>query len=237
MKRVFLAIAILFCCVYSYAQDTTNSEKKCEKHCKNHYKQSPHHFTMTIGYGFMLSDKHDTEVFTNFKRSDHARHMRHGINYELDYDYNFHNNFAFGLVFSMYNAFDSYYKDKTHEETFSDDRYMFYVGPSFLAHTNLIDQKWYLYARATFGFMNFRNAVRTLEGTASTSYTLNKSTFGYGLDLGAEYVINRYLSLDGQLHFMGGNVSKVSENDTKIELSDSENLSRLGIALGMKIKL
>ncbi|MDO5760907.1 MAG: outer membrane beta-barrel protein, partial [Bacteroidota bacterium] len=186
---------------------------------------------------FTLSDKHDLETFSNYKRSDHTRHMRHGISYELDYDYNFHKNFAFGIVFSMYNAFDSYYKDATHEETLSDDKYIFYIGPSFLAHTNLIDHKWYLYGRATIGYMNFRNAVRTLKGSSSVSDTYKRGTFGYGLELGAEYVCNRYLSLNGQINFMGGSIDKVKGNETEIDLSETENLTRLGLALGVKIKL
>ena len=124
MKKIFLIITLLIC-AYSYAQDTINKDKKCIKICNGFYKNNPHHFTMTIGYDYMLSDKHDLNVFSLYKRSDHARHMRYGINYELNYNYNFHKNFALGFVASMYNAFDSFYKDESKEETFSDDRYIF----------------------------------------------------------------------------------------------------------------
>ncbi len=245
MKKTLLIIALFLASGLTYAQENQTSEKKCEKHCGKMFKHNSHHFTMTIGYGYMLNDSDNKDVFSLYNRSDHARHMHHGINYEFDYDYNFHKNFTFGFVASMYNAFDSYYKDAAHTETFSDDRYIFYVGPSFLAHTDVIKDKWYFYARATVGFMNFRDAMRTeipvtsTAGTTmtSTSLTYKRATLGYGLEIGADYYLSKYVSLIGQIHFMGGSIDKVSEADSKIDLKESENLSRLGISAGVKIKL
>lgn len=246
MKKTLLVIALFLATTLVYAQENKETEKKCEKHCGQCFKHTPHHFTMTIGYGYMLSDSQNKDVFTLYQKDHHARHMHHGINYEFDYDYNFHKNMAFGFVASMYNAFDSFYKDANHDETFSDDRYIFYVGPSFLAHTDVIKEKWSLYARATFGFMNFRNAMRTqvpvtsatgATTMTSTSFTYKRATFGYGLEIGAEYILSRYISLDGQIHFMGGSIKKVSDSENKTELNEREDLSRLGIALGVKIKL
>ncbi len=246
MKKILLIIALFLVNGLIYAQENKEAEKKCEKHCCQSFRHNPHHFTTTIGYGYMLSDSQNKDVFTLYKKEHHARHMHHGMNFELDYDYNFHSNLAFGFVASMYNAFDSFYKDANHDETFSDDRYLFYVGPSFLAHTNVIKDKWSLYARATVGFMNFRNAMRTEVPTTSatgatamtsTSFTYKRATLGYGLELGAEYIINKYISLDGQIHFIGGSIKKVSDSENKTELNKREDLSRLGISAGVKIKL
>ncbi|MBR1768881.1 MAG: hypothetical protein IJ748_00290 [Bacteroidales bacterium] len=246
MKKIFFVLALISLCAGLQAQENQKEEKKCVSDCCTAYKQSLHHFTLNIGYGFMLSDSHDTDVFEHYLRSDHARHMRHGINYEFDYDYNFHKNFSLGFVASMYNAFDSFYYEQDSEETFSDDRYVFYVGPSFLAHTNLVDNKWIFYGRATIGFANFRNATRTqvlamnqlgVMAPTSTSFTYKRATLGYGLEIGSEYILSKYLSLNAQLSFMGGSISKVKEGDDKTELSENESLSRLGISAGVKIKL
>ncbi|MBQ9312548.1 MAG: outer membrane beta-barrel protein [Bacteroidales bacterium] len=195
--------------------------------------QNQHHFSMSIGYGYMLSDIENTTPFANYANESHQRRMHNGINYELDYDWGFHQNFSLGAVFSMYNAFDSYYPNSSANETRSDDIYIFYVGPSFLAHTDWIKEHWNLYARATVGYMNFRNAMR---GTANL--TFKRPTFGYGIEAGCEYLLSKYFSLVGQVSYMGGSVSKVKDGaDNKYELGDSENISRLNISLGVKVKL
>lgn len=243
MKKTCLLIALFLLGGLSLMAQQDNREKQhCDNKCAKSCKTNPHDFTATIGYGFMFGDSHDKDVFVNYRRDDHARHMRHGINYEFDYDYNFHKNFAFGAVFSMYNTFDSYYPTTTAVETASDDKYLFYVGPSFLAHLDQIADKWTFYARATVGLMNFRNAVRAplivdADGTTDPSGTFKRMAFGYGLELGADYSLGKYVSLIGQVTYKGASIEKVKNGDEKFELSDNENLSHLTVSVGAKIKL
>lgn len=244
MKKILIAMATLMLFANVYAQESSQCVK--DSNCcsrvggiEKQWKVSPHHFTMSLGYGFSLSSEHDA-LFTNYNAEDsHNKKMRHGINYELDYDYNFHQNMAFGVFFSMYNSFDSYYANSTIESSCSDDRWLFYVGPSFMAHTDMLDNHWSLFARATVGLMNFRNSQRALNaaGTDVSSTTYKRYTLGYGLMAGADYYINKYLSVEGSLGWLSGQISKMKDNDNTYELNDNEKLGRLNINIGIKVKL
>ncbi len=244
MKKILIAVATLVFFVNVNAQDNNQCAKDsncCSKvdGIENGWKQSPHHFTMSLGYGFSLSSKHDA-LFTNYNTNDsHKKKMRHGINYEFDYDYNFHHNMAIGAIFSMYNSYDSYYANSTIESSSSDDRWLFYVGPSFMAHTNMLDDHFSLFARATVGLMNFRNSQRALNAAATSvnSTTYKRYTFGYGVMAGADYYINKYLSVEGSVGYLSGQISKVKDNDTSYELDEDEKLGRLNINIGIKVKL
>lgn len=235
MKKIFLIISLCLATTGLFAQNTEETHK-CNHNngtCCQAYKASRHHFTMTLGYGYLFGDTENTDLFINYANESHQRRMHNGINFELDYDYNFHKNFAAGVVFSMYNSFDSYYPSSTATETYSDDKYLFYVGPSFLAHTDLMKDKWTVYGRATVGFMNFRNAIRNVG-----AITYKRGTFGYGIEAGCDYLVNKYFSVIGQVSYMGGSISKVKNGaDQEFELNETEDLSRLNVSVGVKIKL
>ncbi|MBO6118401.1 MAG: hypothetical protein J6P44_07665 [Bacteroidales bacterium] len=253
MKKFIVALAVLVCALNVTAQQNnqTNQCNKEDKSCCNSEKQcckntSPHHFTMSLGYGLSLSGDHDA-LLQNYNSDDsHNSKMKHGIDYRFDYDFKFHKNFAAGLVFNMYNSFDSYYAGDKDLGTSSDDRWLFYVGPSFTAYTDMINQHWTLFAKATAGYLNFRNAERALvnavtqSGTTAlqiVSTTYKRATFGYGLSIGASYFINNYFSIDCSLGYLGGSVSKFKAADETFDLVDNENLSRININVGIKIKL
>lgn len=246
MKKLLVALATVVCAFTINAQESntmvskTDTNTSCQNKTSNCcFKQSPHHFTMSLGYGFCLSDKHDV-ILANYNASEtHRSSMRHGVDYRFDYDYNFHNNFAAGLVFNMYNSFDSYYAGDEEIGTNSDDRWLFYVGPSFTAHTNMVKDHYIFFAKATVGYLNFRNAQRSLsaDGSQILSTTYSRGTFGYGLSAGVSYYINKYISLDCSLGYMGGEVSKLKTAQETFDLEENENLSRLNINVGVKIKL
>ena len=252
MKKFLVALATVVCAVTLNAQQD-NQTQTCNKKDKTCFKeeelcckdQTLHHFTMSLGYGFSLSNEHDA-TFVNYNASEsHNSSMRHSIDYRFDYDFNFHKNMSFGAVFNMCNAFDSYYAGDKTVGSSSDDRWLFYVGPSFAAHTDLIKEHWTFFAKATAGFLNFRNAQRELISTMGPtgeteqikSTTFKRYTLGYGINLGASYSLNRYLSVDGFIGYTGGNVSKLKTADATIDLDDNENLSRLSLNVGIKIKL
>ncbi len=253
MKKFLVAIASVVCVFSLNAQK--DNQPKCDNDTKKTccikqktccQQKSYHHFTMSLGYGFSLSDKHDA-TFVNYNASTtHNSTMRHGVDLKLDYDYNFHKNMAWGVVFNMYNAFDSYYAGDKNIGTSSDDRWLFYVGPSYMAHTNMIKGHWSFFAKATLGFLNFRNAQRSLVSAPNQmgiltdqiiSTTYKRFTLGYGISLGASYYLNKYFSIDGSIGYLGGSVSKVKSADNTIDLNDNENLSRLNLNVGVKIKL
>jgi len=246
MKKLLVALATVVCAFTINAQESNMmvSNGDTNTSCKNKtsnccLKQSPHHFTMSLGYGFCLSDKHDV-LLKNYNASNsHNSTMRHGVDYRFDYDYNFHNNFTVGFVLNMYNSFDSYYAGRKDLGTNSDDRWLFYIGPSFTARTNIIKEHYTLFAKATVGYMNFRNAQRSLanDGSQINSTTYSRATVGYGLSAGVSYYINKYISLDCFAGYLGGEVSKLKTAQQTLDLNENENLSRLNINIGVKIKL
>jgi opacity protein-like surface antigen len=218
MKKTFLILATLLLTVSLFAQKDTIT--------------NPYHFTINIGYGFMPQKDHDN-LFANLASDEtHSKKVRSGVSYEFDYDYNFHKNYACGVEFSMFNAFDSYMPTDSAKSSYSDDRYVFYVGPTFLYHTDLIKEHYTLFARATMGWMGFRNSMRN-----NKSVTYKRNCFGYGITAGVDYMINDYLSVVGGISYLGGTCGKMKDNDSTYTLDKKENLSRFNISLGVKVKL
>lgn len=243
MKKILLVLVAVVSSLSLSAQQDTNKTSTTIPNTNTQRLISPHHFTMSLGYGFMFKNDHDAILENYYSNSSHSSKMRHGINYEFAYDYNFHKNMACGLVFNMYNSFDSYYLDNNAMESSSDDKWIFFVGPSFMGHTNMLDSHWSLFAKATVGLMKFHNAQRvvSLNGQDnsynSSSATYKRYLLGYGLSVGANYYINEFFSLEGSIGYMGGTAGKLKEADQTHKLSEKENLSRLNVLIGLKVKL
>lgn len=253
MKKILVAVATIVCTFVLNAQEN-NRTNSCNDTIKIRCNTSNtcfeirnlHHFTISLGYGFSLSNDHDATLINYKSNSNHNSSMRHGIDYRFDYDYDFQKNMMFGAIFNMYNSFDSYYINSKSVGSSSDDRWVFYVGPSFGIHTDVVKEHYTFFAKATAGFINFRNAQRTLvSSTGPTgvitdqiiSTTYKKFTLGYGVFVGMSYYCNQYFSIDGMIGYLGGNINKLKTTDTSIDLNKSENLSRLNINVGIKVKL
>ncbi|MBQ7984285.1 MAG: hypothetical protein IJ250_01455 [Bacteroidales bacterium] len=239
MKKILIALSVIVCAFSLNAQNTDSENVKNHAACNKVCCGNVHNFTMSLGYGFALSGDHDALLLNYNSDDSHNSKMRHGINYRFDYDYKFHRNFKAGAVFNMYNSFDSYYAADKSVGTSSDDRWLFYAGLSFSANTDVIKEHYTLFAKATMGYMNFRNAQRAYIETASqvAGTTYKKAALGYGIAAGASYSFNQYFSLDCFLDYMGASVSKLKTNDATFDLDKNENLSRINLNVGVRLKL
>lgn len=199
-----------------------------------------HNFSMNAGYSFKPGEQHPKEFVNMFDNSEQSSRMKHGYELEFDYDYRFHELFSFGFKASMFGSVHGFDKEvldvasgKMTNKYYSDDMKIFYIGPSFKFQLPTIAEHYDLWCRATLGYMKMQNTDK-----ADLSATYTGSSFGYGLGIGADYKITRFISIGLSASFLSGNVSTLHIGEDKIDISDyEESLSRFNVNIGVRIRL
>lgn len=234
--RIITLLALLFstCIVSAQEQEKTNP------------LLNRHNFALDLGYAYRLSSE-PNELFVNqTTNKDHYSSLRHGVQISFAYDYLYKPFLAFGFKTSAFNSSNSFISEKrtatNAEIECKDDEYIFYVGPSVKYIFPTFSDKYSAYARGTIGYMSFRNSeTKVVTDTTGISNALSStytgSTFGWGLDLGLDYTINDFLSAGCNVGILGGSVGKLYAVEDGFKLNHNENLYRLDITVGLRIKL
>lgn len=198
-----------------------------------------HNFSMNAGYAYKFASDH-TSVFSNMNDKSHSDGMKHGYELEFDYDYRFHKYFSVGFKASMANFLHSVDVEVlgddgavADETSFSDDMNLFYVGPTFKFQLPTIAERYDIWARGTVGYMNMRNTSKQVQ-----TETYKGDCFAYGLGIGVDYILTRFISVGLSADFLGGNISALDAGDDSFDISsDKENIGRMNIAFGVRIRL
>ncbi len=215
MKKLILALAILF------IGTTLSAQEKYDKHI----------FSMNTGYAFRLADSHPSQLINTVDNPEHVDRMRHCLHFGFNYDYKFTNYLAAGLKASMLMGFHSFESETS--KLYSDDINIFYVGPTFKAQLPTIAEKIDLWTRATLGYMNTRITDKT-----EVSNIFSGNCLGYGLEIGADYIISDHIGINLGVEYLGGQVNTFKSGEDEIDISETpEDLSRLNVKLGVVIKL
>ena len=237
--RIITLIALLFSTFIVNAQEQEKTNPLLNRH----------NFALDLGYAYRLSSE-PNELFVNQTiNKSHYKSLRHGVQINFAYDYLYKPFLAFGFKTSAFNSSDSFISDKKTETKAEieckDDEYIFYIGPSVKYIFPTFNNKYNVYARGTIGYMSFRNSETKVVTAVTDSTEISKglsstytgSTFGWGLDLGLDYNINNYISVGCNIGFLGGSVGKLYVGEDKFKLKNNENLYRLDITVGLRIKL
>lgn len=237
--RIITLLALLFSTFIVNAQEQEKTSPLLNRH----------NFALDLGYAYRLSSE-PNELFVNQTiNKDHYSSLRHGVQINFAYDYLYKPFLAFGFKSSAFNSSDSFISEKRTatkaEIECKDDEYIFYVGPSVKYIFPTFSDKYSVYARGTIGYMSFRNSetkvvtvvTDTAEISKGFSSTYTGSTLGWGLDLGLDYTINDFLSAGCNVGILGGSVGKLNVGEDRFKLKSNENLYRLDITVGLRIKL
>lgn len=234
--RIITLLALLFSTFIVNAQEQEKTSPLLNRH----------NFALDLGYAYRLSSE-SNELFVNqTTNKDHYSSLRHGVQLNFTYDYLYKPFLAFGFKSSAFNSSDSFISEKRTatkaEIECKDDEYIFYVGPSVKYIFPTFNNKYSVYARGTIGYMSFRNSeTKVVTDTAGISKNLSStykgSTLGWGLDLGLDYTINDFISAGCNVGLLGGSVGKLYLGEDSFKLKNNENLYRLDITVGLRIKL
>ena len=215
MKKLILALAILF------IGTNLSAQEKYDKHI----------FSMNTGYAFKFTDSHPQQLANTIDNPDHVKRMKHCLHFGFNYDYRFSKYFSAGLNASMLMGFHSFESEIS--KLYSDDINIFYVGPTFKAQLPTIAEKIDLWTRATLGYMNTRITDKT-----EVSNIFSGNCLGYGLEVGADYIISEHIGVNLGVEYLGGQVNTFKSGEEEIDISETpEDLSRLNVKLGVVIKL
>ncbi len=235
-SRIITLLALLFSTFIVNAQEQEKTNPLLNRH----------NFALDLGYAYRLSSE-PNELFVNqTTNKDHYSSLRHGLQINFAYDYLYKPFLAFGFKTSAFNYSNSFISEKrtstNAEIECKDDEYIFYIGPSIKYIFPTFNNKYSVYARGTIGYMSFRNSetkvvTDTMAISKALSSTYTGKTFGWGLDLGLDYTINDFLSAGCNLGLLGGSVGKLNVGEDSFKLNTNENLYRLDITVGLRIKL
>lgn len=217
MKKIFLLAVAVFTSLSLTAQD---------------YEK--HNFSMKVGYAHSFSDTHPTQLTNTIDNPDQVNRMKHDVHFGFDYDYRFSKYFSAGLKTSMLVGFHSF-ETVVNQDTvlYSDDRNIFYVGPSFKAQLPTIADKFDIWAKASLGYMK----TRITDKTASSAI-YSGDCLGYGFEAGIDYSFSKHIGIGFNIEYLAGKVNTFKSGEDEIDISQTpENLGRLNLSLGVVIKL
>ena len=160
--------------------------------------------------------------------------MKHDVHFGFDYDYRFSTLFSAGMKASMLIGFHSFEQEVNGStKLYSDDKNVFYIGPSFKAQLPTIAEKFNLWAKASLGYMKARITDKT---EASAIYS--GDCLGYGIEAGVDYLFSKHIGIGFNLEYLAGKINTFTSGEDEIDISQTpENLGRLNISLGVVIKL
>ncbi len=193
-----------------------------------------HNFSMKAGYAHSFSESHPTQLTNTIDNPDQVKRMKHDVHFEFDYDYRFSKYFSAGMKASMLVGFHSFDKVVGSDTVlYSDDKNVFYVGPSFKAQLPTIAEKFDIWAKASLGYMKTR-----LTDKAAMSAIYSGDCLGYGFEAGVDYLFSDHIGIGFNVEYLAGKVKTFKTAENEIDISQTpENLGRLNISLGVVIKL
>jgi opacity protein-like surface antigen len=193
-----------------------------------------HNFSMKAGYGLSFSETHPTQLTNTIDNPDQVKRMKHDVHFGFDYDYRFSTLFSAGMKASMLIGFHSFEQEVNGStKLYSDDKNVFYLGPSFKAQLPTIAEKFDLWAKASLGYMKARITDKT---EASAIYS--GDCLGYGFEAGVDYLFSDHIGIGFNVEYLAGKVKTFKSGEDEIDISQTpENLGRLNISLGVVIKL
>jgi hypothetical protein len=193
-----------------------------------------HNFSMKAGYGLSFSESHPTQLTNTIDNPDQVKRMKHDVHFGFDYDYRFSTLFSAGMKASMLIGFHSFEQEVNGStKLYSDDKNVFYLGPSFKAQLPTIAEKFDLWAKASLGYMKARITDKT---EASAIYS--GDCLGYGIEAGVDYLFSKHIGIGFNLEYLAGKINTFTSGEDEIDISQTpENLGRLNISLGVVIKL
>lgn len=193
-----------------------------------------HNFSMKAGYAHSFSKSHPTQLTNTIDNPDQVKRMKHDVHFEFDYDYRFSKYFSAGMKASMLVGFHSFDKVVGSDTVlYSDDKNVFYVGPSFKAQLPTIAEKFDIWAKASLGYMKTR-----LTDKAAMSAIYSGDCLGYGFEAGVDYLFSDHIGIGFNVEYLAGKVKTFKSGEDEIDISQTpENLGRLNLSLGVVIKL
>lgn len=193
-----------------------------------------HYFSMEAGYAHSFSESHPTQLTNTIDNPDQVKRMKHDVHFGFDYDYRFSKYFSAGMKASMLVGFHSFEKEIDGKTIlYSDDKNVFYVGPSFKAQLPTIAEKFDIWAKASLGYMKTR-----ITDKAETPAIYSGDCLGYGFEAGVDYLFSDHIGIGFNVEYLAGKVKTFKSGEDKIDISQTpENLGRLNISLGVVIKL
>lgn len=217
MKKIlFIAVAVLLGCNLT----AQNYEK--------------HNFSMKAGYAHSFSESHPTQLTNTVDNPDQVKRMKHDVHFEFDYDYRFSKYFSAGMKASMLIGFHSFEQEVNGStKLYSDDKNVFYLGPSFKAQLPTIAEKFDIWAKASLGYMKTR-----LTDKAEAPAIYSGDCLGYGFEAGVDYLFSDHIGIGFNVEYLTGKVKTFKSGEDEIDISQTpENLGRLNLSLGVVIKL
>lgn len=193
-----------------------------------------HNFSMKAGYAHSFSESHPTQLTNTIDNPNQVKRMKHDVHFEFDYDYRFSKYFSAGMKASMLVGFHSFDKVVGSDTVlYSDDKNVFYVGPSFKAQLPTIAEKFDIWAKASLGYMKTR-----LTDKAAMSAIYSGDCLGYGFEAGVDYLFSDHIGIGFNVEYLAGKVKTFKTAEDEIDISQTpENLGRLNLSLGVVIKL
>lgn len=233
MKIITSLLSFLFFAQFCVAQSSEETEESIQQ------------FRIAVqgGYGYRIAplSKDIPPDLVNY-----SKNLKSGYNIGLDAAYFLKPTWGLGLKFSQFNTEQSignveitFDDGSSGYGTMADKISIIFLGPSYISRYSLNNPDHTIFGGISLGYMNYKDEALL----ADRNFDITGATFGAAVDLGYDYSLSKYITLGAQASLTGGALYKYTVSDgfseTSIDLEEGnhENLSRLDISAGIRLKI
>lgn len=195
------------------------------------------------GWSYMIA-KVSNDVPPDFR--DYIRDLKSGYHFGGDAAYFISDYIGFGVKYSMFktkNQLNNIYTIDTithlvRTGMLKDDIRVQFFGPSFYTRFNSANKNTQIITDVSLGYLAYKNNATVID-----NFTLTSGTVGLFWELGADFTIERNLSLGLSFSFILGSLDHYDYDDGKttktIKFNEDnlESISRVDLSVGLKWNL
>lgn len=177
---------------------------------------------------------------------DYANDLKSGYSYGLDAAYFIKPSWGVGLKYSrfgstgtMSNMNISYDNGAGANGSISDDITINFIGPSYVSKYATRNPDHTFFGGISLGYLGYSDKAVLVD----QDFKITGATFGAALDFGYDYAVSKYITLGAQASLTGGSLGQVkvdygyTTETLTLEEEQRENLSRLDIGVGLRMKI
>ncbi len=194
------------------------------------------------GFGYRIAPLSD-DISDDLE--DYMNELKSGVQFSADLTYFWGENYGFGIKYSHFIASnhrdDVYVKDDQGNRRYgvlSDDISIIFLGPSFTARVfNKAKTNAFIF-NLSYGYVGYFNDQVIVD-----KYKQSGATFGSFFDIGYDLGLSRHVALGVQLSYSAGLLNKLKIDDgntvktLELEEGEYESLARLGLSVGLRIRI
>lgn len=173
---------------------------------------------------------------------DHTKKMKNGFGFSADATWYFMQSFGVGLKYDAHSASNSEYVTVTYDDGSQESGKMkenvnvWFLGPMISYRVLSKNMRHAFIMNLGAGYINYKDNVTLID-----PYIIKGSSVGYLYEIGYDYNIKKNVAIGAMLTMISGSLYNYQTNASgsweKVSLDEAQNLSHIGLSIGLRFNL